>query len=275
MVAGMSAAEKDAFKTGVVRDIYSTIMNPSSNINAAQRVIGSPEMAAKLQPLFDSPSQFSLFKSALEREAQLFQQSNRILGGAATGRRTQARERFEEGPGVGQVVGDAIMGGFTGSLTNLAARVARSATMTDDVADKVAAMLMSTEPAEVAAAVKLLEDYGAKATRSAANLSRGETGVIMGTVSSGQPAPPGPEASLQTDLAAPPAAGSQTGPDIEADIAAEAKRGQPAEVPAEPARPRNVPGPAMTAPATPAGPDIEADIQAEIEAERRARQGKQ
>ncbi len=270
MIAGMSQAEKDAFKTGVVRDIYSTIMNPSGNINAAQRVIGSPEMAAKLQPLFDSPAQFNLFKSALEREAQLFQQSNRILGGAATGRRTQARERFEEGPAVGQVVGDAITGGFGGSLTNLAARVARSATMTDDVADKVATMLMSSEPAEVAAAVKLLEDYSVKSARSAANLSRGETGAIMGTVISGQPAPPGPEGeglNLTIDQPA-----DMSGPSIEADIAAELQRAQPNT--AAPARPRNVPGPAMTAPAS-AGPSIEADIAAEIEAERRARQGGQ
>jgi hypothetical protein len=221
MIGGMSDAEKNAFKTGVVRNIYSTIMDPSGNINAAQRVIGSPETAAKLQPLFDSPSQFSLFKSALEREAQLFQQSNRILGGAATGRRTQARERFEEGPGVGAMVGDAITGGFMGSLTNLAARVARSATMTDDVAEKVAKMLMSSEPAEVAAAVRLLETYSEKAARSASNLSKGEAGVIMGTTISAQPAPSGEEGSILEDIADSREAqsGAMTGPDIEADIA--------------------------------------------------------
>lgn len=220
MVSGMSGAEKDAFKTGVVRNIYSSIMDPSGNINAAQRIIGSPETAAKLQPLFDSPAQFNLFKSALEREAQLFQQSNRILGGAATGRRLQARERFEEGPGVGAMVGDAITGGFFNSLTNLAARVARSATMTDDVADKVSKMLMSSEPAEVAAAVKLLEQYSAKAAASAANLSKAEAGAIMGATVTAQPAPPGAEGSLEEDLSRANLPGrTMVGPDIEEDIA--------------------------------------------------------
>lgn len=235
MIGGMSQAEKNAFKTGVVRNIYDTIMTPSGNINAAQRVIGSPEMAAKLQPLFDSPSQYNLFIAAMEREAQLFQQSNRILGGAATGRRTQARQRFEEGPGVGQVVGDAITGGFGSSLMNFAANIARSATMTDDVADKVASMLMSTEPAEVATAVRVLEDYSAKASRAAQTLSRGETGAIMGAVSASQPAPAGEEGSLQADISAPREGVSPGGPNIEEDLAA-----------LRAAQAGNIPGPAMT-----------------------------
>lgn len=220
-ISGMSDAEKNAFKTGVVRDIYGKIMNSSGNINAAQRIIGSPETAAKLQPLFDSPAQFELFKAALERESQLFQQSNRILGGAATGRRIQARERFEEGPGVGQMVGDAITGGFFNSLTNLAARVARSATMTDDVADKVAKMLMSSEPNEVAAAVKLLEQYSAKSTQAAKNLSRQEAGAIMSTTVAAQPAPPGEPASIESDISTSRSVPGElmTGPNIEADIA--------------------------------------------------------
>lgn len=263
----LTPTELEAFRTGVVRNIYGMIMDPSSNINAAQRVIGAPEMQAKLQPLFNSPAQFNLFKSALEREAQLFQQSNRILGGAATGRRTQARERFEEGPGVGQVVGDAIVGGFGSSLTNLAARVARSATMTDDVADKVAQLLMSTEPAEVAAAVKLLEEYGARSAQSARNLSRAEAGTIFGTVSTSQPAPPGPEANVEADLGAAVTAPA-TGPSIEEDIKAEKPR-QPVSVPTIAPTPA---APPVAAPPKIEGPDIEADIAAELEAERRARE---
>lgn len=228
MVSKMGAAEKDAFRTGVVRDLYSKIMDPSGNINAAQRLIGSPEMQAKLQPLFDSPAKFDMFKSALEREAQLFQQSNRILGGAATGRRTQARERFEEGPGVGAAVADAVSGGFWGSLTNLAARLARGATMTDEVAEKVAKLLMSSDPSEVAAAVKLIERYDTKAVAGAARLGRAETGTIMGTAAAFPPSPTDPNAAA---------------PNIEADAGLDA----------------NIPGLKMI------GPDIDADIEAEME----------
>jgi len=227
MISKMGVAEKDAFRTGVVRDLYSKIMDPSSNINAAQRVIGSPEMQAKLQPLFDSPAKFEMFKSALEREAQLFQQSNRILGGAATGRRTQARERFEEGSGVGAAVADAVSGGFWGSLSNMAARVARSATMTDEVAEKVSKLLMSSDPHEVAAAVKLIEQYNVKATAGAARLGKGETGAIMGTMTAFPPSPIDPNAKPENIDA--PETGNfpgnlMTGPDIDADIEADLKK---------------------------------------------------
>jgi len=227
MISKMGVAEKDAFRTGVVRDLYSKIMDPSGNINAAQRVIGSPEMQAKLQPLFDSPAKFDMFKSALEREAQLFQQSNRILGGAATGRRTQARERFEEGSGVGAAVADAVSGGFWGSLTNMAGRLARSATMTDEVAEKVGKLLMSSDPHEVAAAVKLIEQYNVKATAGAARLGKGETGAIMGTMAAFPPSPTDPNARPENieDASMPNIPGNlMTGPDIDADIEADLKK---------------------------------------------------
>lgn len=241
LISGMNDSEKQAFRTGVVRDIYSKIMNPSGNINAAQRIIGSPEMQVKLQPLFDSPSHFNVFRAALEREAQLFQQSNRILGGAATGRRIQARERFEEEPGVSQAISDAIIGGPWNSLTNLASRFARKATMSDDVANKVATMLMSSEPKEVAAAVKLLEDYGQKAESASRRLQATEFG-LSGGVPIAAPVPP---------------EGSK-GPSIEqetVDIPREPK-GQSIESAIEADEKRNIPGVIMTAPKQ-LGPGIE------------------
>lgn len=247
LVKGMSPTEMDAFRTGVVRDIYSRIMNTSGNMNAAQRVIGAPEMQAKLQPLFDSPAKFELFKAALERESQLFQQSNRILGNSATGRRLAAKEAFEEGPGVGQVVGDAITGGFWGSLTNAAARFARSATMTDEMAEKTAKLLMSSDPAEVAAAVKLLEDQAAAAVPKAAAVTRKELGLTTGTTAAFPSAPidegakPADiEADIGGDQAPVQIQGLPPGPDIEADL--------------EKMKPKNVPGPQMT------GPNIEQDM---------------
>jgi hypothetical protein len=243
----MSDAEKHAFKTGVSRYIYSQIMDPSQNINAARKIIGSPETAAKLRPLFESQSQFDLFNAAMEREAQLFAQSNRILGGAATGRRTQARERFEAGPGVGNVAADMITSGFGSSLMNLAARVARSATMTDDVADRVSQLLMSSDPAEVAAAVKALESFGKKAATSASRLSAAEGAVTTGLTISSQPAPPGPEGSQgELDSTVAPTSG---GPDIEDAIRLEEKG--------------NVPGPDLERIRGSAGPDIEEEIKKE------------
>jgi hypothetical protein len=201
---GMGQAERDAFRTGAIQSIYDKLMDPSVNINAAQRLVGSPEYTAKMKELFDSPAQFDLFKAALEREAQLYAQSSRILSGSATARRTAAREAFEEQPGAGAVFADTITSlSPKAALTNLGARIARSATMTDDMAKEVSQMLMSSDPTEVAAAVKLLEDYGSKAATGAKKLNLGETGAIMGTMA-----------------AFPPPPVTEESPDIEAGIAA-------------------------------------------------------
>jgi hypothetical protein len=229
MMGKMSAAEKEAFRTGVIRSTYDQVMKSSGNINAAQRLVGSPENVAKFQTLFDSPAQFQLFKAALEREAQLFKQANRVLGGSATGRRTAQREAFNEGTPVGDVVAGTIAGGgsplpFYSSLLNLAANAARSARMTDEVAEKVAKLLMSSEPAEVAAAVKLLEEYGQKAVTSSKNQLAREAGVIGGITNVMQP-------DIRTDKEVVPLAeviAQQPRPtgglsQIEADIAASKK----------------------------------------------------
>ena len=239
LVKDMTPTEKEAFRTGAVRNIYGRIMSPSQNINAAQRVIGAPEMQAKLQPLFDSPEKFDLFKAALERESQLFQQSNQILGNSATFRRQAANAEFNEND-AGAFVGDMISGGgFYNSITNAAARLARSAQMSDEVAGKTAKLLMSSDPADVAAAVRLLEDEAAKAIPREVNFVAGELGAITGT-SAAFPSPPmdesAPVANIEQDLSAENAAGSNiSGPSIEADI-----QSMPAS---------NVPGPIMTEPA--------------------------
>ena len=223
MVSTMSSAEKEAFRTGVARGLYSTIMDPSTNFNAASRIINSPETAAKLQPLFDNPSHFRLFKASMEREAQLFAQANKILQGSQTAKRGAMRDALEEGPGVGQAVAQSITGGFWPALTGMAARLANSATMTPQVADKMADMLMAKDPSEVAAAVKFLEDYAAGQAPKAVKATTGELGAVMGTASAVWPSPM-PEgtvpdrASISEDL------GSMAEPElseIERDLATE------------------------------------------------------
>ena len=220
MVSGMGKAEKEAFRTGVARNLYSKVMDPSSNFNAASRIINSPETVAKLQPLFDDPAHFRLFQTAMEREAQLFQQANKILGGSQTAKRGAMREALDEGPGVGEAVANAVTGGFWPSLTSMAARVARSSTLSPQVADKLSDMLMAKNPSEVAAVVKFLEQYekgqAPKAVRSTAT----ERGAVMGGATSIFPAPmvdeaEPPRTDINADIEAAPAA---TVPQIELDL---------------------------------------------------------
>lgn len=71
LLAGMSFAEKDAFRTGVAQNLFEALQSPTTDVNSARRIIGSTAMQAKLRTMFDSDKQFELFKTALEREAEL------------------------------------------------------------------------------------------------------------------------------------------------------------------------------------------------------------
>lgn len=182
LVGNMSSAEKEAFKTGVVRHIHSLTMDPTNNMNAAAKVIQSPETQKSLSVLFDSPAHFDLFKSSLLRESQLYNQANQILGGAQTGRRIQSRERFEQGPALDAVITEAVSGFHPiDALGKIATRVGNRAFMSDKVAHKVSELLMSKDPHEVAAAVKTLESYDAKAKTGAYVSEQVESGLTMGS----------------------------------------------------------------------------------------------
>ena len=222
LVKGMSPSEKEAFRTGVARDIYGQIMNPSTSRNSAQNIIGSPEMQQKLMPLFDDPAHFKLFKAALERESQLFNQANSILANSSTARRTQMNKELEGDNSMGEAIGNAITGGFWSSLTGLASKAAKSTTMTQDTADKLATMLMSKNPSEVAATVKVLEDYAKKAAPREARATKAEIGTTMGTASAIYPSPAPKETApdIGSDIESIPV-DIKGAPDIEADIEAE------------------------------------------------------
>lgn len=173
-------------------------------------------------PLFDDPAHFKLFKAALERESQLFNQANSILANSSTARRTQMNKELEGDNSMGEAIGNAITGGFWSSLTGLASKAAKSTTMTQDTADKLATMLMSKNPSEVAATVKVLEDYAKKAAPREARATKAEIGTTMGTASAIYPSPAPKETApdISSDIESIPV-DIKGAPDIEADIEAE------------------------------------------------------
>jgi hypothetical protein len=223
MVGAMSPAEKDAYRTGVVRNLYGRMFGSSRNVNAAA-MLEAPEMQAKMQPLFDTPAQFNLFQAAVSREAQLFKEANKILRGSQTGKRKVMQEEFEGGDDIAQAAAQAITGGWTSSLTGLASRAMYKTSMTEEMADKLAKMLMSKDPAEVATVVKVLEDYAKSAGPRAAGATRKELGATTGAAVSAMPspAPETTELDIEADMSTRPAV--PEGPDIEADIEAERKK---------------------------------------------------
>jgi hypothetical protein len=224
LVSNMSPAEKEAFRTGVVRDIYGKLFTTSRNINAGA-ILNAPEMQAKLQPLFDTPAHFRLFQAAVERESQLFSQANEILKGSQTGKRKVMQEKFEDaGDNFSQVAAQALTGGWTSSLTGMASRALYKTSMTEDMADKLATMLMSSEPKEVAAVVKILEDYAERAIPKAAGATRKEVGATTGLTVSFPPPPTGErkESTIESDLET--ETESPTITSIEADLEADLRK---------------------------------------------------
>jgi hypothetical protein len=178
---GFSDAEKDAFTTGVNRYLYAQIMNAPVGQNSVGRLIRSPEMGNKLRPLFDSNSHFDLFRAAVEREGQLFEQGARSIQSALSGGKMRAAGDIDENSAIGQLLGDAMGGNFRGTLTNFAARAARNSTLNEKTADRIAQMLLSSKPDEVAAAVRVLEDYAEKAASRSRGQQIRETSAVVGT----------------------------------------------------------------------------------------------
>lgn len=195
MVKAMSSGEKDAFRTGVARDIYSTIMKPSNEPNTAQRVIGSPDMQKKLAMLFDNPAEFDLYKAALMRESQLYKESNTILGGAQTAKRLDLKASLDEDTGMIESAAQAATGNFSGALSSMVMGAIRSAQMSKARAEKLAEMLMAKDPHEVAAAVQMIENYAAKQAPKQFRATVREAGTVTGTSTAIYPAPaPAPTA---------------------------------------------------------------------------------
>ena len=195
MVDAMGSGEKDAFRTGVARSIYDTIMVPSNNPNTAQRVIGSPDMQKKLSALFDKPAEFDLYKAALMRESQLFGESNKILGNSATARRQELGKSLDEDTGMIESAAQAATGNFSGALSNLVMGAIRSGQMSKARAEKLSEMLMAKEPNEVAAAVQMIENYAAKQAPKQFRATLKEAGTVTGTSTAIYPAPaPAPTA---------------------------------------------------------------------------------
>jgi hypothetical protein len=180
-VAGMSEAEKQAYRTGVARNLYGRIMNPSAKRNSAEELIGSPEMSNKLKPLFDSPAQFELFRAALARESELFQNANQILAGSQTGKRSQMRSKFETDESFNDAMISAATGGWTSGLTRMVTNLLASGKISDRVAEKLAPMLMSQDPQEVASVVRLLEQQALKDAPKPLNASTATAGAVTGT----------------------------------------------------------------------------------------------
>jgi hypothetical protein len=155
----LSDPAKEMARTGAARNIYGQISNSAERSSSPANIVMSKTNRERLLPLFDNDeSRFGLFQAAMQREAELHDQAHKIL--KMTGR------EIEEQPGLTGSVKKAAINALTGSpksaamsLTNDAMVAASSPTMTPEVAEQLSKHLLAKDPKQVAAAVKVIEDY--------------------------------------------------------------------------------------------------------------------
>lgn len=98
LVADMSFAEKDAYRTGVAQTLFEAISKSPRGSNVAAKVVGTPALTAKLAPLFDKPKDAAAFNEAMLRELQLHKGSAGAISNAARQRAGSAAAGLDESP---------------------------------------------------------------------------------------------------------------------------------------------------------------------------------
>lgn len=85
-LAGLSAAEREALKTGARQSIFEPFEDATTNRNFAQRLRGVRGDGATMQKLrmIMGPQEYRFFERALRREDELSKRGSRVMGGSRT-----------------------------------------------------------------------------------------------------------------------------------------------------------------------------------------------
>jgi hypothetical protein len=188
-ITDMSKSEIDAFRTGAARNLFDTIMDPDTDINAARKIIGSPSTRKSLEVMFDTPAQRDFFMSAMERELELFKAAGRILSGSPTAKRQAMRESLESRPGVAEAAAETLSRGFMGSIAQGVLSLIRRG-VPDEYYQELADLLKTGSPKDVAAVVKMLEQASATRVAREGRVGIGEAGLVGGSIGAGAGAAP-------------------------------------------------------------------------------------
>jgi hypothetical protein len=167
-----SDAEKEAYRTGAVRNLWNRIESGRTETkNAASDIIFDNNAKQRMRAMFDSDAQFDLFTAAMERDARIYSGMSKAIEGSNTAPKNAAIEAIESSP--------SKIGGVYKSLANLVSGfVNNSLNVPPEVHAKMAQMLRAGTPAEVAAVVQALE----KRAKSVRPWEAAKEAVTLGTV---------------------------------------------------------------------------------------------
>lgn len=171
MAKTMPFHEKNAFRTGMAQKLFETLDRSSAdNYNAAQDIVNSPAIMARIRPFFDNTQQFKLFEFALKKEQELFRSGNQLIEGA-----DKARTRTEANLQTPVEYSAKKMPGFRAgiSLTGWVLRmVSEMPKMSSKDAAKMLAILKNPDP-------KAMQLFAKQASRLTA--IRGQKGMRRAT----------------------------------------------------------------------------------------------
>ena len=123
---------------------------------------------------------------------ELHDQAKDFLSASSRGVRAQSKENMESGAkafgsAAAQTATGNPLGGFKSLMTNVATAIANPG-LNDEVARELTKRLMSKTPKDVAASVKLIEDYSAGAEKAFKEKGRNELMTVSG-ITAAAPAP--------------------------------------------------------------------------------------
>ena len=189
-----SPGELQAFKTGFVQNLMKRFEDTSRKRNFADEIINTPNLRNSLRAV-TAPDEFKVLDAALKREAELFKDTGRILGGSQTFGRAAEKQAIEERVAAGDIPAavDMILNPTPGNIFRRVAQITtsmRNANVSRATFDQLAKMLSASSPREIDEVLTALENAApARKAREEAF----ELGAKRGAVGAAKTIAPAPE----------------------------------------------------------------------------------
>jgi hypothetical protein len=143
-VAGMSDADKDFFRLGVVRAIQDRIDSAPDGADVVKRFFNKEAFRDKVKAAFPNAASFNQFLMSIGREQQMYSAAQFVRGGSPTARIEAEKADMSTDPSMLGALMTGDLRGAGGQLANTILR--RSQGMTSATADELAPMLFSADP---------------------------------------------------------------------------------------------------------------------------------
>lgn len=148
MVNGMTPAEREALKSGVITKVQELASGTADASNFVKTVFGSPKRRMALRLAFNDPKAFETFERFIKVQADKVRTTRKVMGGSETVERKAAMD--DGGIDRSAVVSmgmNAASGNTMGLVGNMAQQgAARVSGMSEKSAEAMSRMLFETDP---------------------------------------------------------------------------------------------------------------------------------